>query len=139
MAHQFQDRVARLKKSFGSLGTPEERYTYLMELGKGLGAFPAALRSPERIVPGCQSVLYLDVTLKDGVLEFAATSEALISKGLAALLIAVYGSLPPEAVLLNPPSFLEELGIFASLSPSRSNGLAQIYLRMQQEALKALS
>jgi cysteine desulfuration protein SufE len=89
-------------------------------------------------VPGCQSVLYLHTHFQDGKLFFAAHSEALISAGLAALLIAIYTDSSPETILLNPPVFLQEIGLLASLSPSRSNGFASIYHRMRQEAMKKI-
>jgi len=127
-----------IRKAFSSLKTPEERYNFLIDLGRKLPTYPDALKIPENLVPGCQSLLYLATTLRDGKMHFQAHSDALISKGLAALLLWAYDGCSPEELLKNPPSFLQELGIFASLSPSRSNGLAQIYRRMQQEAVKNL-
>jgi len=127
-----------IRKAFSSLKTPEERYNFLIDLGRKLPDYPDALKTPENLVPGCQSLLYLATTLRDGKMHFQAHSDALISKGLAALLIWAYDGCSPQDVLKNPPVFLQELGIFASLSPSRSNGLAQIYRRMQQEAVKNL-
>ena len=138
MATEFETRVQRLKQSFTELSA-EQRYERIMDLGAKLPPYPAERKTPDRIVPGCQSVLYLDVLRRDGRLEFAVDSEALISKGLAALLVAVYGGLEAQVVLTQPPKFLEECGILGGLSPSRSNGVAAVYLRMRQEALKALS
>src|SRR3989344_3411241 len=135
MTINFSKRVDAIKERFAAVSKPEERYDYLMELGRKLPAYPNELRTPERIVQGCQSILYLAAWLEGGWLHFAADSEALISKGLAALLIEAYSGLSPEEILLNPPVFLKELGLFASLSPNRSNGLLHIYLRMKQEAL----
>ncbi len=125
-------------KAFSPLKTPEDKYNFLIDLGRKLPDYPAALKTPEHLVPGCQSQLYLATTVRDGKLWFQAHSDALISKGLAALLIWAYDGMSPENILKNPPVFLQELGILGSLSPSRSNGLAQIYRRMQQEAVKNL-
>jgi len=138
MTNEFEERLLSVKKKFQSLSTPDEKYAYLIELGRALPPYPTQLRTPDRIVPGCQSTLYLSSHLENGKLFFQSNSDALISQGLAALLIQVYSNLPPQALLLNPPAFLHELGIFASLSPHRSNGLASIYARMKQEALKYL-
>lgn len=135
---EWSSRREALQKTFASFSTPEERYNYLLELGKNLPTLPIGSHTPSNLVQGCQSLLYLQTTLIEGRLFFAAYSEALISKGLAALLIELYNGLSPQTLLLNPPSFLESLGLFASLSPARSNGLAQMYLRMKQEALKNL-
>lgn len=138
MTKNFSTRIDSIKQRFAAFSSPEDRYAHLMELGRTLPAYPIDFRTPEHVVPGCQSILYLEARLKNGNLYFWADSEALISKGLAALLIAAYSGLPPEEILRNPPAFLQEIGLFASLSPNRSNGLAHIYLRMKQEALKSL-
>jgi cysteine desulfuration protein SufE len=136
MNENFPERVARIKEKFLSLHDPEDRYTYLIELGRAAPPFPHELRTAENIVPGCQSVLYLHTCFHEEKLFFTAHSEALISAGLAALLIAAYSDTSPQTILLNPPLFLQEIGLFASLSPHRSNGLASIYVRMKQEAMK---
>lgn len=135
MSETFQKKCAEIKKKFMGLGL-DARYQELMRLGKSLPAFPNELKTPSRIVQGCQSILYLDTKFENGKCFFKADADALISKGLAALLIAVYSGESPETILKCPPDFIGELGIGASLSPMRSNGLAQIYLRMKQEAIK---
>jgi cysteine desulfuration protein SufE len=121
---------------FNGLTTAEERYNKLIEIGRALPPYPAELRTPDRIVHGCQSIVYLNATEQNGLLHFSIHSEALISAGLAALLIAIYSGEPPEVVLTCPPTCIETLGIHASLSPGRSNGLASMLLRMKTEALK---
>lgn len=123
---------------FQSLRTPEERYHKIMELGRALAPFPSEFKQPENIVKGCQSILYLHTTFQEGLLFFAVASEALISLGLASLLVRVYNGESPEVVLKCPPAFIETLGLSTSLTPGRSNGLASMHLRMKQEALKAL-
>lgn len=133
------ERIEILKKTFSALLSPEEKYTYLIELGRTLAPYPADRKNQTFVVPGCQSTLYLATTHQNGKLFFSADCDALISKGLAALLITIYSDATPQTILLNPPAFLYDLGIFASLSPSRSNGLASIYTRMKNEALKALT
>lgn len=99
---------------------------------------PEEHKREENQVIGCQSVVYLHSYLQEGKLYFIASSEALISAGLAALLLEVYNGLPPELLLQHRPTFLNELGIYATLSPGRSNGLSSMFLRMQKEALKSL-
>ena len=138
MNDNFQERVSSIKKVFLTLKEPEERYTYLIELGRKAAAYPIDRQHPSNIVPGCQSILYLHAHDQDGKLFFTASSEALISAGLAALLISIYNGSSPETILLNPPVFLQEIGLLASLSPSRSNGFSSIYLRMRQEAMKKI-
>ena len=126
----------QFKSLFEQYNTEELKYQKIMELGKLLPHLPAAEKNQLNIVTGCQSTMYLSSYLKDEVVVFAAESDALISAGLAAILIHVYSGETPETILKCPPSYLDELGIGASLTPSRANGLYSIHLRMKQEALK---
>ena len=138
MSETFQKKSKTLKKSFLDLSSIEDRYKALIDLGRALPLFDPALMVTENLVQGCQSNLYLSAKLIDGLVYFEAASDALISSGLAALLIAVYNGESPETILKQPPDFLNDLGIHASLSPNRSNGLSHIHLRMKKEALKFL-
>jgi cysteine desulfuration protein SufE len=138
MESSFEEKVLELKKRFALLLTPDARYELLMQMGRELPPFASEWKIPENQVPGCQSILYLKTTLQEGRLFFAASSDALISAGLAALLIALYSGQTPEEILLKPPTILEELGIYASLSLNRSNGLNSIHLKMKREALQYL-
>ena len=79
--------------------------------------------------------MYLHTFFEHGLLHFQAHSEALISVGLAALLIWAYNEEPPEVILTCPPVFIDTLDLRSALSPSRSSGLASLYLRMKQDAL----
>jgi cysteine desulfuration protein SufE len=135
MEENFKLKIDELENSFSRLLTSEEKYSYIIELGRKLPPYPKELRTDDRMISGCQSTLYLHTEFKNDQLFFSASCDALISLGLAALLIQVYSGASPKTILLNPPSFLNRLGIFASLSPSRSNGLASIYVQMKKEAL----
>ncbi|MBS0620827.1 MAG: SufE family protein [Verrucomicrobia bacterium] len=127
-----------LSALFKGCKTPDERYLRIIEMGRSLPPYPAEYQTPSHLVKGCQSTLYLHAKLLDGKVFFQAYSEALISAGLAAILLAIYNGEPPEAILQCPPQILEDLQISSSLSPSRSNGLASLLLKMKQEALKFL-
>lgn len=137
MNETFLKKCNEIKKNFTTL-TTEMRYQLLMDMGRNLPPYPAELKTPDRIVRGCQSILYLNTTSRDGKIFFEAHADALISAGLAALLIAAYSGESAETILKCPPDFISELGIAASLSLNRSNGLAHIHLRMKQDALKSL-
>jgi cysteine desulfuration protein SufE len=130
-----QRRVIEL---FSGCLNSQMKYEKIIDLGRQLPPYPVDLKTADRLVKGCQSQMYLNAVLSNGKVHFTAYSEALISLGLAALLLAVYNDEPPEAVLSCPPSFLEKLGIHDSLSPSRSNGLDSFFLRMKKEALNFL-
>ncbi len=127
-----------IKKIFIALPSSEERYKKIIELGQSLPLFKPQEKKAENLVEGCQSLLYLSEELINGKMHFTIDSEALISKGLGALLLLVYNGETPETVLKYPPTFITELGLQASLSPGRSNGLASLYVKMKQRALKNL-
>jgi cysteine desulfuration protein SufE len=129
---------SEIKTRFAECKTPEEKYLKIIELGKLLPPLNPQFKTSELIVPGCQSIVYLHSYLNDGLVYFEAESEALISAGLAYLLITAYNGEKPETILKCPPTFINELGISATLTPGRANGLASIYLRMKQDALKFL-
>lgn len=127
-----------VKELFENCASEEDKYKKIIELGRRQKPILEEFKIPENIVVGCQSTVYLHSFLKEGLVYFEAESDALISAGLAALLILVYNGEPPEVVLTCFPKYLEELGINASLTPSRSNGLYSMHLRMKQDALKLL-
>ena len=132
----FQEKTAYLIRRFSACQTAEERYQLLMELGKTLPPILAAHKTEENLVSGCQSRLYLHAEQRQGKFFFTAQSDALISAGLAALLVYAYDEEILDTILTEPPTFLQILGIHASLSPNRSAGLSHIYLKMKQLALK---
>jgi cysteine desulfuration protein SufE len=132
------DDFLEVKSLFNGCVSAEDRYKKIISLGKKLPLLQEKHRIPENIIPGCQSIVYLQTQLRQGKLFFTAASDALISSGLAALLILAYNGKPPEFLLKNKPSFLDELQISASLTPGRSNGLASMFLRMQKDAVKFL-
>lgn len=127
-----------LKKSFSLCSSTEEIYQKIMDWGKQLPPFQPEWKTEANLVHGCQSVMYLHASSIKGKVFFAASSDALISAGLAALLIEAYSGETPETILTTSPTFLEELGISTSLTPGRANGLSSLYLKMKQEALKFL-
>jgi cysteine desulfuration protein SufE len=125
-----------VKNLFSGCLTVEAKYQKIIELGRAQPPLPQEFKTLQNSVKGCQSLLYLYTHFEKGVLFFQAESEALISAGLATLLIRAYNGEPPETVLTCTPSFIHELDLPASLSPGRSNGLSSLYLHMQRDALK---
>jgi len=131
-------KIESLVEFFSSAGSAEERYRRIIDLGKGLDCPPFESFDDGMLVNGCQSRMYLRSELTNGKIFFHIYSDALISKGLAALLVLVYNGEDAETLVKSVPSFIQSLGIYESLTPGRSNGLASIFLRMKQEALKTL-
>ena len=131
-------RQELVKQDFAKCTSEEEKYQKIIALGRAMTPLASTAKTAENVVKGCQSTMYLLSTYRDGKVFFEAESDALISSGLASLLIQVYSGEPPETILKCPPNYLEEIGITASLTPNRANGLYSIHLRMKQDALRFL-
>lgn len=136
MSHLEKQQLFR--KKFSQCKNPEEIYQKLIDLGKGLKRLPLEKRTEENRVNGCQSLMYLSVSVEGDRLYFEADSEALISSGLAACLIEIYNGESAETILKSPPVVIEELKLLQILTPGRANGFQSLYLKMKQEALKLL-
>ncbi|MCF6766938.1 SufE family protein [Thiotrichales bacterium 19S11-10] len=102
----------------------QEKYAYLIGLGKSLETFPEEKKNDEHLIKGCQSLVWFDVELRDdGLLYFRGISDAAIVSGLIGLLIHVYSGQSPEDILASEPEFIKEIGLEQHLSPTRNNGL----------------
>jgi cysteine desulfuration protein SufE len=128
------DKQEEIQKIFQTCPTPEQKYQKVIELGRALPPFDPSQKIEANLVHGCQSQMYLHTLYKEGRLYFNADSEALISKGLAAILITVYQGEAPASIISSPPTFLKEIGLLQALSPGRSNGLLSLYLHMKAAA-----
>lgn len=118
------ERQAQVIKEFSASEDWEGRYKRIIELGKNLPDMPADLKTEQNIVKGCQSQVWLSASLNDQEqMVLLGDSDALIVKGLVALLLKVYSGAAPAEVLQSPPEFLKALGFEGNLSPSRANGL----------------
>jgi cysteine desulfuration protein SufE len=129
----------QLKDQFSKCTTPEEKYEKIIELGRGQKPIDPSYKTPENLVSGCQSSMYLHSFMDNDVIVFESESDALISAGLGVLLTSVYSHETPETILKCPPDYLKEIGLDTSLSPSRSNGLYSLHLKMKQDAMRLLT
>lgn len=110
----------------------EERYKYIIDLGKDLPVMDEALRTPERLVKGCQSNVWLDVRSENGLLEFAVDSDAHIVKGLLVLVMAAfYGKTAQAITAFDIDGYFQQLDLERHLSPTRGNGLKAIVAKIQ--------
>jgi cysteine desulfuration protein SufE len=132
------DKQNAIKQLFASCKSKEETYQKIIEIGQASPPLLAQYKIPENEVPGCQSIMHMHASERDGKIYFEAESEALISCGLAALLTRVYSGEDAETIIKCPPDYLEEIGVSSSLSPNRANGLYSIHLKMKQIALQSL-
>lgn len=110
----------------------EERYTYIIDLGKDLPSMDESLHTPERLVKGCQSNVWLDVQADGGKVEFAVDSDAHIVRGLLVLVLAAYnGKTAPDILAFDIDAYFQQLDLERHLSPTRGNGLKAIVARIQ--------
>lgn len=117
----------------------EERYKYIIDLGKELPPLPEAAKTEQNLVRGCQSQVWLDSQLRDGRLYFSADSDAFIVKGLLAIVLAAYnGKTPAEVVAYDIGEYFAQLNLMSHLSATRGNGLKAMVERIQAEARQAL-
>jgi cysteine desulfuration protein SufE len=111
-----------------------ERYQFIIEMGQKLPSFPDAWADDAHRVPGCQSRVWMEATMRDGRLFLAGTSDAAIVSGLIALLMRVYSGRPTEEILATDPVFLKDLGLLEALSTNRGNGIAAMARKVREVA-----
>ena len=112
-----------------------DRYNYLIELGNDLPAIDPRYRTSEYLINGCQSKVWLHADLVNGRLVFDADSDAIIVKGIVALLVKLMNNRTPEEILDNDLFFIDEIGLRQNLSPTRSNGLLAMVKKMRLYAM----
>ena len=113
----------------------EERYKYIIDLGKQLPAMDDALKTDERLIAGCQSQVWIEPYYIDGKLYFDVASDAFIVSGLLAVVMAAYnGKTPSEVLAFDMDAFFAELDLIKHLSPTRGNGLRSMVARIRQVA-----
>ena len=118
---------------------PKRKYEYILWLGKKLKIPDNNILIPENKVQGCVSEVFVKANLLEGKLYWEGYSDALITKGLLAFLISGMNELTPKEVVNINNKFIEDTGLKASLTPSRSNGFLNILLKMQSQANEFLS
>ncbi|MDI1354451.1 MAG: SufE family protein [bacterium] len=117
----------------------EAKYEHLIDLGKNLPLIDAALKTEERIIQGCQSRVWLNAEQKEGRIVFTADSDAIITKGMVALMVRVLSNQTPEDIIKANMSFVDKIGLKEHLSPTRANGLVSMINQMKKEALAKLA
>lgn len=115
----------------------EQRFEHIIELGKSHRDIPAEFKIEAFRVKGCQSTVWLYPEYRDGRVVLKATSDAMIVRGLIALLLRVYSGRTPEEILRTPPRFIEELGLNQHLTQGRANGLASMIEQIRRYAAAA--
>lgn len=112
-----------------------QRYEYMIELGKSLPLIDAEHKTDENIIKGCQSKVWLHADLADGKVIFTADSDAIITKGIIAILVRALSNQAPKDILDADMSFIDEIGLKEHLSPTRANGLVSMIKQLRLYAL----
>ena len=138
-------KIDEILDGFSFLDEWDDRYRYVIELGKGLAPYPEAVRDEAHKVQGCASQVWLYSTVQAGngsgpVLTFVGDSDAIIVRGLVAILLALYSDRPAKDILsADAIALFEKLGLKEHLTPQRSNGFRSMVERIRRDANEALA
>lgn len=119
----IKEKQKALVDEFSFLPDWEEKYEYLIELGKELQGLPEERKTEENLIKGCQSKVWIDAEFKDDKLYFNADSDGILPKGIVSLLVTIYSGHSTQEILDSDFEFISEIGLQEFLSPSRANGL----------------
>ena len=112
-----------------------QRYEYMIELGKSLPLIDPEYKTVDNIIKGCQSKVWIHADLVGDKLVFTADSDAIITKGIIAVLIRVFSNQHPDAILGADTSFIDKIGLKEHLSPTRANGLVSMIKQLKMYAI----
>lgn len=112
-----------------------EKYELIIQYGKSLPMIEPAYKTPEKLIKGCQSQVWLHAAQVDGKMSLSADSDAIITKGLIALLVEVLNKQSPEAVANADIYFIEKIGLQSHLSPTRANGLLSMLKQIKMYSI----
>ena len=130
--NEIQDEIIQ---EFADLDDWMDRYQLLIDLGSSQPRLDDKYKTEQNLIDGCQSRVWLQADMKDGLLHFQAESDALIVKGIVALLVRVLSDHTPQEILGADLYFIESIGLREHLSPTRSNGLLAMLKQMKLYAL----
>lgn len=132
MKDQIQEQII---EEFAIFDEWLDKYDYLIELSDTLPAIEAAHRTDAYAIKGCQSRVWVDARLEEGKVYYSADSDAIITKGIIALLVRVMNGRTPQEIVEMEPYFIDAIGLGENLSPTRSNGLVAMIKQMKMYAL----
>ena len=122
----IKEKQQKLIDDFAFLSDWEQKYEYIIDLGKELKGLPEEKKKEDILIKGCQSQVWLDAELRDGKIFFFADSDGILPKGIISLLVGVYSGHTAEEILAADFDFISKIGLQEFLSPSRANGLASM-------------
>jgi cysteine desulfuration protein SufE len=112
-----------------------QRYEYMIDLGKSLPLIEAQYKTEDHIIKGCQSKVWVHAELQDDKIVFTADSDAIITKGIIAILIRVFSNQRPKDIIEADTSFIDKIGLKEHLSPTRANGLVSMIKQIKMYAI----
>ncbi|TDU43347.1 cysteine desulfuration protein SufE [Gelidibacter sediminis] len=113
----------------------EERYQYMIDLGKTLPLIDEQYKTQDNIIKGCQSKVWVHAEMKDDKVVFTADSDAIITKGIIAILIRVFSNQEPKDIIAADTDFIDAIGLKEHLSPTRANGLVSMIKQLKMYAI----
>jgi len=122
-------------EEFAMFDNWEDRYQYMIDLGKTLPLIDDQYKTDDHIIKGCQSKVWVHADLKDDKVAFTADSDAIITKGIIALLLRVFSNQHPKDIIDADTSFLDKIGLKDHLSPTRANGLVSMIKQLKMYAI----
>ena len=126
--NELQDEII---EEFSAFDDWMDRYQLLIDMGEGETPLPESDKTPQHLIDGCQSRVWLTARYEDGKVYFAAESDALIVKGIVVLLIRILSGQTPNDILNSDLYFIDKTGLSEHLSPTRSNGLLAMIKQMR--------
>ncbi len=131
----LKERQLKLVQEFAGFSSWEDRYKKIIAMGKVMPDLAETKKTEEAKVKGCQSQVWLHASLSpEGKVLFEGDSDAMIVKGLVAMLIQIYSNTTPEEILATPPDFIKDMGFEGNLSPSRTNGFFSMLKQIRNYA-----
>ena len=112
-----------------------DRYEYMIELGKSLPLIDEKYKVEENLIKGCQSKVWVHAEMNDEKISFTADSDAIITKGIVAILIRAFSNQHPKDILDADTQFIDEIGLKEHLSPTRANGLVSMIKQLKMYAI----
>ena len=131
----IQDIQEEIIDEFSMFEDWEERYQYMIDLGKTLPLINDQFKTDEYIIKGCQSKVWIHAEMKDGKILFTADSDAIITKGIIAILIRVFSNQSPQDIISANMDFIDKIGLKEHLSPTRANGLVSMIKQIKMYAI----
>lgn len=129
------EKTAEMTAGFSNFEDWLDKYNYIIEIGKSLPALDDAKKTPSNLISGCQSQVWITAAYNNGVVTFEGDSDALITKGIAAILISILSESTPDEIIQCDMKFIDEIGLREHLSPTRANGLNGMIKQMKLYAL----